>query len=48
MIAKNAAHQPHALELPAKLRALGIDVAAMSRTVPAPLVFRLFPFGNFK
>jgi hypothetical protein len=48
MVAKNVTHQPHALKFLAKLRAFGIDVAAISGTVPAPLVFRFLPFANFK
>jgi hypothetical protein len=47
MVGETVAHQLHALELRAKLRALGINVAAMSGTVPAPLVFWFLPFTHF-
>jgi len=47
MVGDTIAHQPHALKVLAKIWALGIDVAAMSGTVPAPLVFWFLPFAHF-
>ena len=46
IVTKDVTHQPHALKLLAKVRALGIDVAAVAGTVLAPLVFRFVPFAH--